>query len=212
MYSIETNSLFDNLRTVEKFDIADADIRFIHRFCPSVQASHYFARLHEETRWTQPVIHVWGKDHMQPRLSCWYGDADAVYRFSGKTFQPHPWTETLQAIRHEIESATGICFNSVLLNLYRDGEDSIGMHSDNEPELGPEPVIASLSLGATRMFRLKHRKNAAAPVSIALSDGSLLIMAGRTQESWQHGVRKERHDVGPRINLTFRRIHTTCTA
>lgn len=113
---------------------------------------------------------------------------------------------SLQEIRFEIESITGFRFNSVLLNLYRNGDDSIGMHSDNEVELGARPVIASLSLGAERIFRLKHRRNAAAPVSVALSNGSLLLMAGRTQECWLHGVRKEGRDVGPRINLTFRHI------
>jgi alkylated DNA repair dioxygenase AlkB len=208
MQAIETLPLFDSPRVFDKIDIPDADIRFMHRFCKPAQASYYFDRLACETPWTQPTLRVWGKEHVQPRFSCWYGDANAVYRFSGKTFRPCPWTATLQHLRQMVEAETGFGFNSVLLNLYRNGEDSIGMHSDNEPELGPMPVIASLSLGATRMFRLKHRKSLAAPISIALPDGSLLIMAGRTQECWLHGVAKERRDVGTRINLTFRRILT----
>ncbi|MDQ9171900.1 alpha-ketoglutarate-dependent dioxygenase AlkB [Oxalobacteraceae bacterium R-40] len=208
MHTIETPMLFDSPRTLESLGIPDADIRFVHDFFVPLEANDYFKRLTTDTSWTQPVLRVWGKDHLQPRLSCWYGDPDAVYRFSGKTFRPHPWTPALQCIRHKIQGATGFHFNSVLLNLYRDGHDSIGMHSDNEPELGPMPVIASLSLGATRIFRLKHRHNAFAPVSIALSNGSLLIMAGQTQERWMHGVRKDTQDIGPRINLTFRRILT----
>ncbi len=209
MSAVQALPLFDSARTLETVEIPDADVRFMHQFFSAGQAKYYFDALSDETSWTQPSIRVWGKEHVQPRLSCWYGDSDAVYRFSGKTFCPHPWTATLLAIRHAIEAETGAHFNSVLLNLYRDKDDSIGMHRDNELELGPHPVIASLSLGATRVFSLKHRQNKAAPVSIALPDGCLLIMAGTTQEYWLHGVRKERHSVGPRINLTFRRILTT---
>lgn len=206
MHAPETLSLFDSPRTFETLDIPDADIRFMHRFLDPPTSRRYFDSLMDETPWNQPMIRVWGKEHLQPRLSCWYGEPDAIYRFSGKTFHPHPWTSTLRNLLSTVQAATGFRFNSVLLNLYRDGEDSIAMHSDNETELGPMPVIASLSLGETRLFRLKHRKNHATPRSIALTDGSLLLMAGRTQECWLHGVRKERHNVGPRINLTFRKI------
>jgi alkylated DNA repair dioxygenase AlkB len=202
----ETLSLFDSPHTFETLDIPDADIRFMHRFLDPSASHSCFDSLMEQTPWKQPMIRVWGKDYLQPRLSCWYGEADAMYRFSGKTFHPHPWTDTLRELLHGVQKAAGFDFNSVLLNLYRDGDDSIAMHSDNEAELGSMPVIASLSLGATRMFRLKHRHSLAMPKSIALSDGSLLIMAGSTQKCWLHGVRKERHNVGPRINLTFRRI------
>ncbi|MGV3742027.1 MAG: alpha-ketoglutarate-dependent dioxygenase AlkB family protein [Burkholderiaceae bacterium] len=205
----KTDSLFESPRTWGCLDIADADIRFIHDFYGTARSRVYFDRLREETCWTQPIVRVWGKDHVQPRLSCWVGDMNAVYRFSGKTFSPWPWTATLQEIRSEVETAIGFRFNSVLLNFYRNGADSIGMHSDNEPELGARPVIASLSLGAERVFRLKHRQNAATPVSITLPNGILMVMAGRTQECWLHGVSKEGRDPGPRINLTFRHIFTS---
>jgi alkylated DNA repair dioxygenase AlkB len=208
MPASETLSLFDVTRTLETLDIPDADIRFMHRFLDPPASRRYFDSLMSETPWDQPMIRVWGKEQRQPRLSCWYGDPDAMYRFSGKTFYPHPWTTTLRDLHQAVQAETGFQFNSVLLNLYRDGEDSIGMHSDNEDELGPMPVIASLSLGATRLFKLKHRQNKAPPTSIALPDGSLLLMAGRTQQCWLHGVRKERHTAGPRINLTFRQILT----
>jgi alkylated DNA repair dioxygenase AlkB len=204
----ETLSLFDSPRTFEALDIPDADIRFMHRFLEPSESRRYFDCLTDQTPWNQPMMRVWGKEYRQPRLSCWYGDRDAIYRFSGKTFRPRPWTSTLRDLHHAVQRTTGCCFNSVLLNLYRDGEDSIAMHSDNEAELGPMPVIASLSLGATRLFKLKHRQSHAPSKSIALSDGSLLVMAGRTQECWLHGLSKERHNVGPRINLTFRQILT----
>lgn len=206
MRAIDTAPLFDSPRIMDALDVPDADIRFMHAFLSPAETRAYYEKLESETPWNHPVVRIWGKNHLQPRLSCWHGDANAMYRFSGKTFHPHPWTPVLSSLRETVQAATGFHFNSVLLNLYRDGEDGIAMHSDSEAELGPMPVIASLSLGATRMFRLKHRQNAAPPVSIALTDGSLLIMAGRTQECWQHGIRKERRDTGPRINLTFRRI------
>jgi alkylated DNA repair dioxygenase AlkB len=208
MHACETFPLFDSPSTCEALDIPDADIRFMHRFVGPSESRIYFDRLMSQTPWNRPMVRVWNKDHLQPRLSCWVGDADAMYRFSGKTFRPHPWTEILRDLRHAVQTATGFRFNSVLLNLYRDGADSIGMHSDSETELGPLPAIASLSLGATRLFRLKHRQNRAAPISIALTDGSLLVMAGQTQECWLHGIRKERRVAEPRISLTFRRILT----
>lgn len=208
MHAPETLSLFDSPRAFETLHIPDADIRFMHRFLDPPTSRRYFNKLMDETPWSQPIIRVWGKEHRQPRLSCWYGEPDAIYRFSGKTFHPHPWTSTLRNLLPAVQAATGFRFNSVLLNLYRDGDDSMGMHSDNEAELGPLPVIASLSLGDTRLFKFKHRQYHTTSKSIALTDGSLLLMAGRTQECWLHGVRKERHNVGPRINLTFRNILT----
>jgi alkylated DNA repair dioxygenase AlkB len=147
---------------------------------------------------------------LQPRLTAWYGDATARYSYSGLDLTPQPWTPALLALRTQVEQATGVTFNSVLLNLYRTGQDSMGWHADDEPELGPEPVIASISLGATRRFRLRPRHSQQlphAPLGLDLPSGSLLVMRGTTQQHWQHAVPKTARPVGPRLNLTFRTIH-----
>jgi alkylated DNA repair dioxygenase AlkB len=160
-----------------------------------------------EIPWRQETIELWGKSHLQPRLSSWHGDSSGHYTYSGIRLQPHPWTPTLCRIRQDVEAACGHAFNSVLLNLYRDEKDSVGWHSDNERELGDTPLIASLSLGETRVFKLRHKtRRTQPPVSIELTDGSLLLMAGHTQRYWRHAVEKERGAKGPRINLTFRTI------
>lgn len=138
----------------------------------------------------------------EPRLSAWYGDA--AYTYSGKTRQPHAWMPILDALRQRIEIACQARFNSVLLNLYRNGQDSMGLHSDDEPELGPEPLIASLSLGAERRFVLRHKTLTDQRHTLTLAHGSLLLMAGRTQHAWKHGLPKAKSVAEPRINLTFR--------
>jgi alkylated DNA repair dioxygenase AlkB len=144
---------------------------------------------------------VYGKRYVQPRLTAWYGEAR--YTYSGLTLQPLPLTPLLEQLRAAVEHATGRRYNSVLLNYYRDGADSMGMHSDDEPELGAEPVIASLSYGATRTFTLRHKRSKRT-VKLDLTDGSLLLMAGKFQANWHHGIAKTAKVVGPRINLTFR--------
>lgn len=199
--------MFDNTGTFEAIPMADADIRLISAFYRKPLSEHYLDRLHEEIHWRQETIVLWGKEYLQPRLSAWYGDPHSRYAYSGVALTPLPWTATLLRIKDDIESITGHHFNSVLLNLYRDQHDSVGWHSDAEPELGKKPVIASLSLGATRTFKLRHRtRKELKPVSLDLQDGSLLVMAGTTQRFWQHAVPKERSACGRRINLTFRSI------
>ena len=136
---------------------------------------------------------------------CWYGDPDAGYRYSGIDHQPRPWTPELQAIRARVEKQCQCIFNSVLANLYRDGKDSMGCHADDEKELGRNPVIASLSLGDERLFKL-HHKNSKATLDIILGHGDLLVMAGTLQHHWQHSVPKTKKFKTGRINLTFRRI------
>ena len=202
-----TPDLFDAPRQLEPLAVPDADLRFMHAFYPPEQCTALFAALMAETPWRQERIEVWGKVHDQPRLTSWHGDALTSYTYSGITLATCPWTPLLARMRQDVEAATGFRYNSVLLNLYRDQHDSVGWHSDNERELGGDPVIASLSLGATRSFRLRHRERRHPPVSISLTDGSLLLMAGETQRNWQHAVPKEVREKGPRINLTFRRIH-----
>jgi alkylated DNA repair dioxygenase AlkB len=157
--------------------------------------------------WRAEEIVLWGKRHMQPRLIAWFGDEGTTYTYSGIRMQPLAWTDTLCAIRTEVERATFREFNSVLVNYYRDQNDSMGFHSDDEPELGPRPVIASVSLGERRTFILKHKaRKDLKPVRVPLESGSLLLMQGDTQHHWKHGILKQREPCGPRVNLTFRRI------
>lgn len=163
-----------------------------------------FKRLWSEIAWSQRSIIVHGRKVAQPRLTAWYGDAS--YTYSGIRNDPLPWTPLLLEIKATIEGLLGIEFNSVLLNLYRDGRDSIGYHSDDEKELGPEPIIASLSFGAERIFAFRHKRAEYGDVSVNLTDGSLLVMLGETQKNWLHGIAKVK-EAGPRINLTFRRIN-----
>jgi alkylated DNA repair dioxygenase AlkB len=198
--------LFDD-PSLAPIPLEDADIRFMHGFYRDEQARRAFEVLLRETAWKQETIRLWDKEMLQPRLSAWYGDPGTHYTYSGKTFAPLPWLESLRVIKDDVERVTGHRFNSVLLNLYRNEDDSVAWHSDSEPEFGAEPAIASLSLGETRLFRLRHRtRKDVKRVDIALTNGSLLLMAGRTQRCWQHAIEKQRQPCGPRINLTFRAI------
>lgn len=156
-------------------------------------------------RWRQERVTVYGKSHLQPRLVAWYGDAS--YRYAGLRLDPLPWTPGLQAIRSRVEAVTGHRYNSVLLNYYRDQNDRMGMHSDDERELGAQPAIASLSLGETRDLVLQHKtRKDLKRVRIPLPSGSLLLMRGDTQRHWRHGIERQTTPCGPRVNLTFRRV------
>lgn len=167
-------------------------------------------RLIAETDWQCRDITIFGKTHPQPRLVAWHGDEGAAYTYSGIRHEPRPWSTVLQRLRAIVENISGTPFNSVLLNYYRDHRDSMGLHSDDEPELGPEPVIASLSLGAQRTLYFKHRsRRDLKTFRLPLPSGSLLIMSGSTQRNWKHGMRKQSRPCGPRVNLTFRFILDT---
>ncbi|GGC70822.1 alpha-ketoglutarate-dependent dioxygenase AlkB family protein [Undibacterium terreum] len=203
----ETLDLFAASGSLESIPLPDAEIGFARGFYTGEQAAQYMEQLLNETAWRKEKIQVWGKEHWQPRLTAWYGDAGSNYSYSGLTLERHPWTPALLEIKHDVEAISGHHFNSVLLNLYRDENDSVGWHADNEAELGRNPVIASVSLGQTRTFKLRHRnKPELKTTSIQLNSGSLLLMAGSTQRFWQHAVDKERQPMEPRINLTFRHI------
>ena len=152
-------------------------------------------------------IVVWGKSFSQPRLIAWYGDEGNDYTYSGIHMNPLPWTPELLDLKVRVEAVSGESFNSVLLNYYRDHRDSMGMHSDDEPELGKRPIIASLSLGEERTVIFKHKlRKDLKPVRMRLESGSLLLMKGQTQQYWKHGIGKESQPCGSRVNLTFRRI------
>lgn len=170
-------------------------------FFPCAEADALYETLLRETAWKQEV----GRGRPFPRLTAWYADAGLEYRYSGVTHVGGGWTPTLLDIKQRIEPIAGATFNSVLLNRYRGGRDSIGMHADDEPELGTNPVIASISLGAVRTFVLKHRASREKR-TLLLAHGSLLVMAGTCQHHWLHGVPKTDEPVGERINLTWRRI------
>jgi alkylated DNA repair dioxygenase AlkB len=182
--------------------LKDADLALDAAFLAADEADVLFAALRAEIPWERHRLHVFGRD--APRMSCWIGDADAVYTYSRTRFHPHPWTPLLIELRDRVESSCEARFNSVLANLYRDGRDSMGWHSDDEPELGHEPVIASLSLGVKRRFLLRERGVARHRTVLELGPGSLLLMRGGTQSNYSHALPKSVRISAPRINLTFR--------
>lgn len=203
----QQDSLFSRAAEVEQLIRKQGDVRLYRHWWSPEQSRDYFDRLYRELAWQQTHITMHGKRLPVPRLDVWYGDAGRDYRYSGASFRALPWTETLTEIKAELEERLGLGFNSVLANLYRNGRDSVAWHSDDEPELGRNPVIASLSLGAERRFALRHKSRGdLEPVRLDLPNGSLLLMAGETQHHWQHQLSKTARRVGPRINLTFRRV------
>lgn len=191
----------------EKFEVPDADMLLCQDFYTPAESAGFFLRLLDEVRWQQDRLALYGRAIELPRLTAWYGDRGCTYSYSHIAMQPHPWTALLLEIKRKVENAVGAQLNSVLLNLYRSGSDSVSWHQDNELELGSHPIIASVSFGETRVFQLRHRNNRAIPrLDIPLSPGSLLIMRGETQQHWQHQIPKTKRTVGRRINLTFRFI------
>ena len=185
--------------------LPDAELRYAPEWLPVDLADELFATLRQSVPWETHRIRLFGRWVDSPRLSCWIGDAEATYTYSGARFQPHPWPPALQQVRRQLAATLGCEFNSVLANRYREGREYMGWHSDNEAALGTRPVIASLSLGATRRFVLKHRQGAP-KIELALAHGSLLVMAGETQANYRHALPRTARPVGERINLTFRRI------
>lgn len=189
----------------ENLALQDAEIYYCANFLERSVADNTFEKLHSETPWQESTVKVFGKTHKVPRLSAFFGDAGLSYAYSGYSDSARPWIPTLLQLRELIKSQTQLAFNSVLLNLYRDGNDANGWHADNEPELGVNPIIASLSFGESRDFQLKHR-NTKQRVDIELTAGSLLLMAGATQKNWLHCLPRRKRCVKPRINLTYRKI------
>jgi len=169
-------------------------------------SSRLFAGLMRETDWQQHQLVLFGRRIAAPRLSAWYGEPDCHYRYSGLQLRAQPFTPALAEIRARVAALAGSDFDSVLLNLYRDGNDGMSWHSDDEPELGAAPLIASVSLGAARRFLLRRRDGSGESVALDLADGSLLLMLPPLQRHWRHSVPKTRRLVGPRINLTWRQI------
>jgi alkylated DNA repair dioxygenase AlkB len=190
----------------ERLPVVDGELLFWPQTELGMAYENLLERLIAESPWRQEEITVYGKAYRQPRLSAWYGDLG--YSYSGIRLEPEPWTSTLLDIRARVEKLAGHQFNSVLLNYYRDQNDKMGMHSDDETELGRQPVIASLSLGESRTLLLRHKtRKDLATIKLPLPSGSLLVMRGDTQHYWRHGINAERARCGPRINLTFRTIN-----
>jgi alkylated DNA repair dioxygenase AlkB len=198
------NSLFQSDRI--SLNIPDAEITYLPTFLKKEEADAVFNELIQNTPWQQDEITVYGKKHLQPRLTALYGNEGIPYSYSNITMQPHSWTSLLQKIKSQIESITETNFTTVLLNYYRNGSDSNGWHADNEKELGTNPIIASLSLGAKRTFQLKHNSDPTLKKSLILEHGSLLLMQGTTQHFWKHQIPKTSKTIDSRINLTFRII------
>lgn len=190
----------------EPLALPGADVRLLPGWLQALDADALLRVLREGLPWEVHRIRLFGRQVDSPRLSCWMGDADAVYRYSGTRFEPHPWPAALAELRERLQAETGARFNSVLANRYRDGRDAMGWHSDDEPELGPQPLIASISLGAERRFLLKRRREPGYRAGLPLPHGSLLLMAGDTQRNYRHALPRTAKPVGERINLTFRWI------
>ncbi|WP_100656313.1 alpha-ketoglutarate-dependent dioxygenase AlkB family protein [Alteromonas flava] len=207
------SSLFDQVHhTAEQIDLAlpDATITYIPQWLSAQEAERCYQSLVSEITWSQDTIKLYGKTHLIPRLQAWVGDKQASYQYSGIQLTPLPWTPTLTLLKQKCEQTCATEFNSVLANWYQHGQHSMGMHSDDEPELGAMPTIASVSLGAERTLTFKHKRNGEQH-RLQLAHGSLLIMAGSTQRYWQHGINKTARPTQGRINLTYRWIHNAST-
>lgn len=192
----------------EKIDLGlpKSDIQYYPNFLEFEDANNYFNLLKDTVPWQLDKIKVFGKIYDQPRLTALYGNNGKSYSYSGITMHPHPFTPALMELKQLVEEVSEVEFSTCLLNFYRDGKDSNGWHSDDEKELGTNPAIASLSLGAERFFHLRFKADKTLKHKLLLEHGSLLLMQGETQHCWQHQIAKTAKKIGPRINLTFRVI------
>jgi alkylated DNA repair dioxygenase AlkB len=191
----------------QRLELPDAEIYYLPALPLEQSPPDILAQLIEQVPWRSEEVTVYGKRYVQPRLTAWFGDPAARYSYSGISLEPLPWTALLANLRARVEGAACARFNSVLLNYYRGQDDRMGLHSDDEPELGKNPIIGSLSLGAERTFILRHKKRRdLGPFRMRLASSSLLLMKGETQHRWKHGVEKEVRACGPRVNLTFRYV------
>jgi alkylated DNA repair dioxygenase AlkB len=179
---------------------------YVPDFLSPPEADWFFSALLNGVKWTQQPVRIFGREVLQPRLTAWFADAFESYRYSGTTINAIPWLPEILDLKERAGSIAGATFNSALLNYYRDGNDSVGWHRDNEKELGHNPVICSVSLGAPRKFQMREHMNKSTKVELELSHGSLLLMRGETQHYWEHSVPKTKRQVAGRINITFRKI------
>ncbi|WAU74443.1 alpha-ketoglutarate-dependent dioxygenase AlkB family protein [Acinetobacter sp. TR11] len=202
LFSDENNRIYEPIKIIDK----DLYLELYPDFFSFEESDNYYQILFNEIPWQQEEIKYYGTVYNLPRLTAWFGDNGKEYKYSGIVVKPFPWTKVLLEIKNKVESITGENFNSVLLNLYRDGKDSISAHSDDEPELGLNPIIASVTFGAERNFLFQNKKNKNLKHKILLKHGSLVVMKGETQKEWLHSISKTSACISPRINLTFRKI------
>lgn len=198
----DTDLFFSGMRGKIMYDLPDSELILIDNFFTKEESDHYYELLLHQTKWKEYEMEIFDKTVKAPRMIAWYQDKENI-----NSNQNIPdWSPELLKIRERVENETALNFNSALLNLYRNGNDSVAWHSDQEGNSGPNPVIASVTFGESRMFKLRHKfRKDIAPIEIPLHHGSFLLMAGTTNSFWQHQVPKTSRDVLPRINLTFRR-------
>lgn len=198
-----------NFGSVETLDLPGAEIELHQQIWSRYQGDTLCSLLIKELNWRQDKISMFGQTHDVPRLNAWYGDADCSYSWSGITMTPNPWNSTLRDIREKVNGVASEQFNSVLANFYRDGNDKVDWHADDEEVLGQAPVIASVSLGATRKFRIRRKDRSEKATDIFLRSGDVLVMRGLTQLLWEHEVPRSKKVREPRVNLTFRKVALT---
>jgi alkylated DNA repair dioxygenase AlkB len=195
--------------TPQALDLPDGDVVFYPSFFPQAEADRLLQELLTTTAWRQESIKTYGKPIDVPRLTAWYGEEGTTYTYSGIVNEPQPWTPAQFEVKRAVEVPAGVTFNSVLLNRYRSGKDSVAWHSDDEKEFGEDPVIASVSFGGPRTFQFRHKRRKDLKASVELTHGSLLIMRGATQHNWVHQIPKTAKEVPERVNLTFRVVRAT---
>jgi alkylated DNA repair dioxygenase AlkB len=199
------NVCFSRLHLKQELQISNGHLTLLEGFYNADEANEMYTQLLESLEWKQGTIHLFGKTHSTPRLEAFYAEKNLEYGYSGQQLKTKNFTPLLLQIKQKLEEVSAYTFNSVLVNYYRDGNDSNGWHADNEKELGENPTIASLSFGTSRRFDLKHISKAE-KLSIQLHSGSLLVMSGETQHFWKHQIAKSKKITTGRINLTFRTI------
>ncbi len=199
-------SFFDTGK--EEFNLPGAEIILYRHFFDLTDSNLYFENLLTEVAWEQESILMFGKMTPLPRLTAWHGDPKTSYTYSSLKNEPLPWSETLLEVRQQLSELADAKFNSVLLNLYRNGSDSVAWHADDEKELGVNPSIASVSFGQTRKFAFKKKDAGTEVLSIDLNHGDVLIMSGETQQNYLHQIPRSAKKMGPRINMTFRNVYT----
>ena len=198
-------SLFNN-ENKNSFEKDHLNIDYVKDYFNEEESLYFLKTLKDKIKWKQDYIKFFGKSHPLPRLTAWYGDRNKTYTYSGIPMTPDPLNTELLEIKKRVDQYAKINFNSVLLNFYRSGNDSVSWHSDDEKELGDQPIIGSVSFGGMRKFRLRNKKNKKLIHNIELENGSLLIMSELTQQYWEHEIPKTKKRVAERINLTFRSI------
>jgi len=197
-------NLFSN--DILELNLPDAELIYYPNFFSKQDADNYFFHFKNQTNWKEDNITIFGKTYKQPRLTALYSETKKTYSYSNITMYPEVFTKELHSIKQKIEAFSNSKFNSVLLNLYRHGNDSNGWHADNEKELGKHPIIASVTFGEERPFHFKHRHIKEQRHKLILQHGSLLLMKGSMQEHWLHRIAKTKKIIGERINLTFRKL------